>query len=96
MENEADGIVTTMGNMYPEMFLGICHSFQQQVDATYLQKRLSECRQIFDEFPFHAAIKHALYLQGFEQCPVRPPLLNLTIAQKTRLERKLLDFQFHD
>jgi len=89
IEQQAGGILSSIANAFPDLIMGLYHSMQQRLDATYLQQKLLDHLQLCNRYPMTAMLKHLLFMLGFEPCAVRPPLLNLTSAQKKQLERDL-------
>lgn len=90
----AGGVVSVVSNLIPEIAVGIYHAHKQHSDATYLQQRLNDCIRLLAQFPLHAALKYMMYLLDYENTSVRPPLVNLTIAQKKRIENEFARLQF--
>ncbi len=90
----AGGIVSVVSNLIPEIAVGIYHAHKQRTDATYLQQRLNDCVGLLYQFPVHAALKYMMYLLDYENTSVRPPLVNLTIAQKKKIENEFARLQF--
>ncbi len=97
-EAGAGGSITATANALPELVLELYQAMKKNEPADKLQERLSAYRKLLIKYPIHAATKYILSLRGFEESAVRPPLLNLTEAQKRTLERDLeaLGFQFKE
>ncbi len=97
-EAGAGGSITAAANVLPEAVLALYQAIKRHESAEKLQERLSAYRQLMTKYPIHAASKYILFLRGFEESAVRPPLPNLTEAQKRELERDLeaLGFQFKE
>ena len=94
----AAGCITAVCNTVPELAVSVFHEFKNGEEPSYAQDRLTAYRKFLQKFPFQAATKYILELRGFPQSSVRPPLTNLTEAQKRELERGLLKlgFDFHN
>lgn len=94
----AGGSITAITNSLPELVMAVYRALPQSDSRKLAQQRLSAVRKLLQEFPIHAATKFILHLRGFEESAVRPPLQNLTEAQKFQLERALteLGIEFQD
>lgn len=92
----AGGGITAVCNTFPEILISLLVSIKNKEDVSYLQQQLSAYRSLLQQFPLQAASKYILQLRGLGESSVRPPLQNLTEAQKRELERGLekLGFNF--
>ncbi|MDZ7263013.1 MAG: dihydrodipicolinate synthase family protein [candidate division KSB1 bacterium] len=98
LEAGAGGSITAITNSLPELVMEVYRSVPQSDYRKFAQQRLSAVRKLLQDLPIHAATKFILYLRGFEESAVRPPLQNLSEAQKLQLERSLTDLgiEFQD
>ncbi len=98
LEAGAGGSITAIANSMPELVVEVHRALPQSDSQKLAQQRLCAVRKLLQEFPIHAATKFILHLRGFEESAVRPPLQNLTEAQKFQLERALteLGIEFQD
>ncbi len=94
LEIGAGGCITAVCNSLPELPVSLFHSFRAGEDVSYTQKQLTGYRQLMQKFPLQPATKYVLQMRGFPESSVRPPLSDLTEAQKRELERGLLDLGF--
>jgi 4-hydroxy-tetrahydrodipicolinate synthase len=79
----APGTITLLGNVLPEELEGIRAG--DSVDER--QRFLAAVRELTQQFPRHAALKHLLHLvSGLPRSAVRPPLEELTAEQAAELE----------
>ncbi len=94
----AGGGITAVCNSFPELVVSLLMSIKEKKDTTYLNDQLIKYRELIQQFPFQAATKYILHLRGIGESIVRPPLANLSEAQKRDLERGLekLGFNFQD
>ncbi len=92
----AGGCITAVCNTFPEILVSLQVSIKEKKDVSYLQQQLTAYRDLLKQYPLQAASKYILYLRGLGESSVRPPLQNLTEAQKRELERGLekLGFNF--
>lgn len=90
----AAGCITAVCNSIPELPVSVFHTFRNGDDTTYAQNQLTAFRKFLQKFSFQPATKYILELRGFPNCSVRPPLTNLTEAQKREVERGLIDLGF--
>lgn len=77
------GCITAMANLHVARARAVWDAFQAGGDTSIPQKELTAARKIFDQYPpFPASAKALLRtLYGFDDWPVRPPLLNLDPTQ---------------
>jgi 4-hydroxy-tetrahydrodipicolinate synthase len=81
----AAGTITLLGNVFPEELDAI-----RSGDAVEERQRcLAAVRELTQQFPRHAALKHLLHLvSGLPRSAVRPPLEELTAEQAATLEAR--------
>ncbi len=89
LEAGAGGCITAASNTFPELVTSVFAAFKNEIDASYAQKQLSRYRQLISKYPLQSVSKFILYLRGFAETAVRPPLQNLTESQKREIERGL-------
>ena len=79
------GLITMLANIFPE-------EHEQIREGTAVVERqafLTAVRELVQEVPRHAALKHLLHLvSGLPRAAVRPPLQELDDEQTTYLERR--------
>ncbi len=80
------GCITATGNVNPSASVRLFHTWQN-ADADEQQKRLDLQRAVFAQFPMIPAMKSAIALKTgrLDWIHVRPPLVELNDAQRTRL-----------
>jgi 4-hydroxy-tetrahydrodipicolinate synthase len=76
LENHAQGCITAPANLISPELRKVWDAFQRGEDASEFQRRVTEIRQILENYPpFPPMLKALLARQyGFPRWPVRPPL----------------------
>ncbi len=85
----ATGLISGLGNVYPELMVEIYTRFQRGEDVSGVQRKISRYKQVFKRYPFRGGSKYALTLRGFPMSFVRPPLVDLTEEQQAALQNEL-------
>jgi len=82
--------ITLLANVVPEELDGI----RAGDDAERRQRRLSALREAVSAVPRHAAVKYVLHLlTGLPASGVRPPLDDLTAAQRVEVQQRLSELE---
>jgi dihydrodipicolinate synthase/N-acetylneuraminate lyase len=65
-------------------------SHETSGDLAAAQKELDALGEVIQQYPPHAALKHLLHvIAGLPRCYVRPPLRELTAAERADLDRAI-------
>lgn len=88
----AAGCITAASNAFAPIAVAVFRAFNEGVDATHHQSKLSEVREVLGGFqPFAASIKHLLARRyGSKGWSVRPPLLPLAPSKQQELMQQLV------
>lgn len=79
------GTITLLANVFPRELEGI----RAGVDVARRQRFLATVRELVEDYPRHAAVKHLLHVvSGLPRSSVRPPLEELTVEQAEDLEAR--------
>lgn len=88
----AAGIVTAVGNVFPELLVSLYQAFQkgEWQAASHIQEKILRVRNLLKAGPGIAAYKHALSWRGLDFPEmVSPPLRQLTAEERLSLENGL-------
>ncbi|MDO8684481.1 MAG: dihydrodipicolinate synthase family protein [Armatimonadota bacterium] len=83
------GHITGMPNAFPELCASLWKAFNAGEEATALQERLSQARDIIRDFPEFGVNKYVLTFRGFPMRYSRLPLLNLTEEEKVKFTNRM-------
>ncbi|MGB2952205.1 MAG: dihydrodipicolinate synthase family protein [Gaiellaceae bacterium] len=84
------GVLTMLGNIFPEEL----EQIRQGVAVEERQRFLAAVRELVQEVPRHAALKHLLHLvSGLPTSAVRPPLQELDEEQRRYLEARFSELR---
>ncbi|MDW8051188.1 MAG: dihydrodipicolinate synthase family protein [Armatimonadota bacterium] len=81
------GAISGLANVYLPRLVCLYKSFQRGQACDGLQALIDAAAEALKAFPVPANFKYALTLSGFPFSHVRPPLSDLTEAQRSALER---------
>ncbi|MDW7681327.1 MAG: dihydrodipicolinate synthase family protein, partial [bacterium] len=95
IEFGSGGGITAVANSFPELAESLFMSLNTNQDTDYLNGQLVAYRELIEKYPLQAATKYILKLRGLGDSAVRPPLPELSEAQKRELERGLEDLKFN-
>ncbi len=87
LQKGGTGTISGLANVYLPRMVRLCEAFQNGEDCAGLQTLIDTAADTIDAFPAPANFKYALKFAGFPETHVRPPLLNLTEAQRVELAR---------
>jgi len=86
LQNHAAGCITAPANMLSPALREIYDAFRNGREAVEIQAKVSEKRHALESFlPFPASLKSLLHrLFGLPRWPVRPPLVDMSLADEER------------
>lgn len=89
LEAGCEGGITALANVVPGVHRRLLDRRSAGEDVAEDQAELSRWRSLFERYPMQAALKEALSFAGFEPVHTRPPLRELTSAEKESLRAEL-------
>ncbi len=79
------GSISGLANVYLPRMVALCRAFERGEECAGLQSLIDAAADTIDAYPAPANFKWALERAGFPATRVRPPLRDLTDAQRTQL-----------
>jgi len=89
------GCISATANINPKAIADLAATWRT-TNADQKQQKLIELRKVFQKYPMIPAMKTVIshYLRDDEWCHVRPPLINLSDAQRNQLLNDLEEISF--
>lgn len=85
----ADGVISGVANVFPGLLRRVWNERTGGGNWEDAAGEVAAVRKVFKSYPWVAATKYALKLRGLPETFVRPPLTDLTPAQKQEMEGQL-------
>lgn len=85
----AAGVISGVANVFPALLRQAWDARAGRGEPGSAAGTVRDVRKVFKSFPWVAATKYALKVRGFPETFVRPPLTDLSPAQKRKLEGSL-------
>ncbi len=89
LEAGATGVVSGMANTFPDVVVGATRAFEAGADLAPWAERVRTLRTLFGAHPYLTATRAAIRMRGYDLGPVRSPLADLDVVERTRVERSL-------
>ncbi|NQT60197.1 MAG: dihydrodipicolinate synthase family protein [Bacteroidetes bacterium] len=91
MSSGVDGAVSTVSNLYPELFRQIydCCIAGDEKGASEAQNAVNRVLDILTSYPYFAAVKYMLKTRNLPESNIRPPVGALSKQDKYQLESRL-------
>lgn len=87
------GVISGVANVFPGLLNEAWMARSSDGELTIAAARVNAARRAITRFPWIAATKYALRLNGLPEIHVRPPLVDLTDDQKVELEKQLAELE---
>lgn len=85
------GSISGLANVYLPRMVALCRAFERGEECAGLQSLIDAAADTIDAYPAPANFKYALEMAGFPTTHVRPPLRDLTDAQRAQLAQAWRD-----
>lgn len=86
------GSISACANIVPDIVSSIMKSYNQGVEMSGAQKKLTKIREYIRNYPFHASLKHWLRLNGIKTGGVRVPLIPLSVQESDNIAKIRLNY----